>query len=90
MKLRTFFGLTSRSVLEQVRTELGPDAMIVANRPTADGVEVSALPANAMSELLGETSAPRNGADRRVREPAPEPIEADAPPAPPAAPPGHL
>jgi len=85
MKLRTFFGLTSRSVLEQVRTELGPDAMIVANRPTADGVEVSALPANAMSELLGETSAPRNGADRRVREPAPEPIEADAPPAPPAA-----
>ena len=33
MKLRKFFGLTSRSVLEQVRTELGADAVIVGNRP---------------------------------------------------------
>ena len=85
MKLRTFFGLTSRSVLEQVRTELGPDAMIVANRPTADGVEVSALPANAMNELLGDAPAPRRGADRRAREAAPEPDAADATPPVPAA-----
>src|SRR6266545_4046267 len=52
MKLRTFFGLTSRSVLEQVRCELGADAMIVANRATADGIEVTAVAAGAIDSLL--------------------------------------
>jgi len=39
-------------VLEQVRAELGPDAMIVANHASADGIEISALPADALPQLL--------------------------------------
>jgi flagellar biosynthesis protein FlhF len=58
MKLRTFFGLTSRSVLDQVRTELGPDAMIVSNRATADGIEVTAVAAGAIDTLLREPAPP--------------------------------
>src|SRR5688572_5189585 len=56
MKLRKFFGLTSRSVLEQVRCELGADAVIVANHATSDGVEVTALAGNAIDTLLGQAS----------------------------------
>ncbi|HEV8502819.1 MAG TPA: flagellar biosynthesis protein FlhF [Casimicrobiaceae bacterium] len=51
MKLKRFFGLTSRAVLEQVRNELGPDAMIIANRSTAEGVEVDALAGDAVAAL---------------------------------------
>jgi flagellar biosynthesis protein FlhF len=59
MKLRRFFGPTSRAVLEQVRAELGPDAMIVANHASADGIEISALPATALPQILeaGEHAA---------------------------------
>jgi flagellar biosynthesis protein FlhF len=52
MKLRKFFGLTSRSVLEQVRVELGADAVIVANHATPDGVEVTAMAGEAIDTLL--------------------------------------
>jgi flagellar biosynthesis protein FlhF len=65
MKLRKFFGLTSRSVLEQVRAELGADAVIVANHATPDGVEVTALAGDAIDTLLAH--------QRRGDEPAPQP-----------------
>ena len=70
MKLRKFFGLTSRSVLEQVRAELGADAVIVANHATAEGVEVTALAGDAIDTLLAHG-----------KRPAGEPVVA-APPAP--------
>src|SRR5439155_9858000 len=56
MKLRKFFGLTSRSVLEQVRTELGADAVIVGNRPTAEGIEITALASEAIDTLLSKST----------------------------------
>ncbi len=43
MKLRRFFGVTSRSVLEQVRAELGADAPILDNHSTPDGIEITAM-----------------------------------------------
>ena len=43
MKLRKFFGANSRTVLQQVRTALGPDAIIVMNKPTAKGIEITAV-----------------------------------------------
>src|SRR5665213_2580366 len=52
MKLKRFFGLTSRAVLVQVRNELGPDAVIIANRPTAEGVEVDALAGDAVDAMV--------------------------------------
>jgi len=58
MKLRKFFGPTSRAVLEQVRAELGPDAMIVANHASAEGIEITAMPADALPHILSDTTAP--------------------------------
>jgi flagellar biosynthesis protein FlhF len=82
MKLSKFFGQTSRSVLEQVRTELGPDAMIVSNRTTANGIEVTAMAAEAFVSAVGET-APSPA--KVVREPASDPRPV-APPDPQGAP----
>lgn len=58
MKLRKFFGPTSRAVLEQVRAELGPDAMIVANHASAEGIEITAMPADALPQILSDAPAP--------------------------------
>lgn len=86
MKLRKFFGLTSRSVLEQVRAELGADAVIVANHATAEGVEVTAMAGDAIDTLLATREtvgvpepaapalAPRPPVAPRMPEPAPEPV----------------
>src|ERR1043165_3707610 len=68
MKVRNFYGPTSRAVLEQIRIELGADAMIVANHPTAQGVEISALPGGAVDALL--ESAPRSTRRSRASEAA--------------------
>lgn len=78
MKLRKFFGLTSRSVLEQVRAELGPDAVIVANRPTADGIEITALAGDAIESIL-EQPGPRDTTAAATATPAP--AAATTPPA---------
>ena len=69
MKMRKFFGLTSRSVLEQVRTELGPDAVILDNRSTADGIEVTALAGAAMENIFRADAVPPTGTPRT---PAPD------------------
>jgi flagellar biosynthesis protein FlhF len=71
MKLKRFFGLTSRAVLEQVRSELGPDALIIANRSTAEGVEVDALAGDAMTLLTAGDASPK-GRDAPARAPARE------------------
>lgn len=76
MKLRKFFGLTSRSVLEQVRAELGPDAVIVANRPTADGIEITALAGDAMDSILDVTPRTAGASHDRTCAPASNPAPA--------------
>lgn len=42
MKLRRFLARDARSGLEQIRKELGPDAVVVTSRKTPDGVEFMA------------------------------------------------
>jgi flagellar biosynthesis protein FlhF len=70
MKLRKFFGLTSRAVLQQVRSELGPDAMIVANRPLADGIEITAMAGASIAAMLDDApQAP--GPAREAATPSP-------------------
>ncbi len=63
MKLFKFFGLTSRAVLEQVRKELGADAMIVSNRPTANGIEITRDGGRRLRHRHGRRA-------RRIRDPA--------------------
>ncbi|MGF1547903.1 MAG: flagellar biosynthesis protein FlhF [Thiotrichales bacterium] len=42
MKIRRFFAADTRKALLMVRRELGSEAIIMSNRPTADGVEIIA------------------------------------------------
>ena len=68
MKLRKFFGSTSRVVLQQVRTELGPDAVILMNRPTAQGIEITAMAGKEMDTMFGAEPAPSHPARRHPRQ----------------------
>ena len=43
MNLRKFQAATTREALRQVRAELGPNAIILANRPAPGGVEITAV-----------------------------------------------
>jgi flagellar biosynthesis protein FlhF len=49
MTPQKFVGATSREVLYKVKQALGDDALIVANRPFGQGIEVTALAASAMA-----------------------------------------
>ncbi|MCE9639162.1 MAG: flagellar biosynthesis protein FlhF [Betaproteobacteria bacterium] len=49
MTPQKFVGATSREVLQKVKQALGDDALIVANRPFGQGIEVTALAASALA-----------------------------------------
>ncbi len=51
MNVRRFFGSTSRQALYQVRNALGPDALILSNRPVEGGVEILAVDKDALPSL---------------------------------------
>ena len=65
MKPQRFHGATSREVLRKVKQALGDDALIVSNRAAGGGIEITALPAAALS---GETRAAM--AQQQVAAPA--------------------
>ncbi len=51
MKVRRFSGATAREALRKVKEALGPDALILSNRPVAGGVEITALATDDASNL---------------------------------------
>lgn len=56
MRLRTFTGQTLSTVMEQVRRELGPDAVIISTTDASDGgVEVRAAAERGAVHAKGET-----------------------------------
>ena len=54
MNMKKFVAKTSREALQMVRTELGADAIIMANRKLDDGVEISALSSTEFAGLTRE------------------------------------
>lgn len=88
MNARRFSGRTSREVLQKVRNALGPDAMIVANNAIEEGIEVLALPMQALDAAVaapvaaaaGRTASPavaRPSAPAPASAPAAKPVAAD-------------
>ncbi|NDV12153.1 flagellar biosynthesis protein FlhF [Crenobacter caeni] len=70
MVVRKFYGKTTRDALRQVREELGADALILSNRPTAGGgVEIMAV-ADADVAALSDTLAPTSSRHRPRNVPA--------------------
>ncbi|MDP3843963.1 MAG: flagellar biosynthesis protein FlhF [Oxalobacteraceae bacterium] len=63
MNVHKFTGVTSRDALRRVRDMLGPDAVILSNRPIDGGVEIMALAHDDISSI--ESRQPEN----RERQP---------------------
>ncbi len=57
MKVRKYTARSSRDALRQVREDLGPDAVILANRMVKGGVEVMAMAATEMAAHQAATQA---------------------------------
>jgi flagellar biosynthesis protein FlhF len=56
MNVKRFTGKTTRDAMSLLREELGSEALILANRPCAEGVEILATTADAPGKLtLGAT-----------------------------------
>ena len=58
MNPRKFTGKTSREVLQKVRQALGPDALILANRPFEGGIELTAIASSAMADATPAAPPP--------------------------------
>lgn len=73
MKVRKFFARTTREALHQVKSELGPDAVILSNRQVADGTEIMALPGDEIAALTSPVAEQKGVPPSRAMAPA-EPV----------------
>lgn len=72
MTVKRFFGESARDALRKVKAALGPEAIVISNKPVQGGVEIMAMSADSLEALQGA-------------EPAPSKAVAAAPAMPPAA-----
>jgi flagellar biosynthesis protein FlhF len=57
MNVKRFVGLTSREAMRKLRDTLGPDALVLANRPCAEGIELLAAVPDVLNGLDGFTES---------------------------------
>lgn len=74
MKIRRFFGKDMRDALNQVKEELGSDAVIMSNKKLADGVEiVAAYDKEPVKKSVIGTTAARSASPRQDNKPKASP-----------------
>lgn len=73
MKVKKFTAATSRDALRKVREALGPDAVILSNRPVDGQVEILALDNDDVASLAAPAS------DSEMAQPAPQLQHLDTP-----------
>ena len=61
MNVRRYIAPTARECLRKVKDELGPDAIVVSNKPVPGGVEIMAMTADGF-EALSRQAAPQAAA----------------------------
>lgn len=83
MNVRKFYASTTREALRQVRDALGADAIILANRQVAGGIEIMAVADMDMASLAGAPVSPPPAKPR----PVPVEFSSRSTPPPAAAPP---
>ena len=67
MDVKRYFAPTAREALRQLKQELGADAIVLANRPVEGGVEILAMPAEAVGGTQGPDVARGAQVDRAHR-----------------------
>lgn len=58
MTPRKYLAASARDALRRIKEDLGPDAIVLSNRPVEGGVEILALPANALEAMTASTKKP--------------------------------
>ncbi|MBP6096074.1 MAG: flagellar biosynthesis protein FlhF [Methyloversatilis sp.] len=58
MTPRKYLAASARDALRRIKEELGPDAIVLSNRPVEGGVEILALPANALDSMTAPAPKP--------------------------------
>ncbi len=53
MTVKRFFGESAREALRKVKAALGPEAIVVSNKPVPGGVEIMAMSADSLAALQG-------------------------------------
>ncbi|HEY9192127.1 MAG TPA: flagellar biosynthesis protein FlhF, partial [Methyloversatilis sp.] len=58
MTPRKYVAASARDALRRIKEDLGPDAIVLSNRPVEGGVEILALPANALETMMPPAKKP--------------------------------
>ena len=58
MTPRKYLAASARDALRRIKEDLGPDAIVLSNRPVDGGVEILALPANALETMAAPGKKP--------------------------------
>ncbi|NMG64401.1 flagellar biosynthesis protein FlhF [Azoarcus indigens] len=78
MNVKRYFAQTAREALRALKEELGADAIVLSNRAVEGGVEILALPADAVGAMQSPTKpAVAAPAPRAPAAPAPFPFDDD-------------
>ncbi|MCX7173288.1 MAG: flagellar biosynthesis protein FlhF [Proteobacteria bacterium] len=80
MKVSRFIAPTARDCLRKVKDELGPDAIVVSNKPVTGGVEIMAMSADSF-EALSHQATPRPVGSDSAPRPIPKKSETQLSPA---------
>jgi flagellar biosynthesis protein FlhF len=59
MTVKRFFGASARECLRRVKEELGPDAVVISNKPTDKGVEIVAMTPDSLDAISQQAGATR-------------------------------
>jgi flagellar biosynthesis protein FlhF len=70
MTVKRFVGASARECLRRVKEELGPDAVVISNKPLADGVEIVAMTPDSLDAISRQAPAPRTASPTPATAPA--------------------
>lgn len=73
MNVKRYFAPTAREALRALKEELGADAIVLSNRAVDGGVEILALPAEAVGALQGGGRGAAPAARKPAAAPRPQP-----------------
>jgi flagellar biosynthesis protein FlhF len=59
MTVKRFFGASARECLRRVKEELGPDAVVISNKPTDKGVEIVAMTPDSLDAISQQAGTTR-------------------------------
>lgn len=59
MTVKRFVGASARECLRRVKEELGPDAVVISNKPTENGVEIVAMTPDSLDAISQQAAIPR-------------------------------